>query len=147
MRISDWSSDVFSSELDHPSYQQHDDGQEVVEEGREAEILFDLLEQWPRGGEAGAGEPPGLQEISGGQRTPTCGKSRLRERAKEDAPERPEPVQDECERTAVREPADQQAEPITPAHQSNKQTGIRTSSGKATGGQEWVDFGGTHSIK
>src|SRR3546814_4238655 len=69
---------------DHPSDQQHDDGQEVVEEGREAEILFDLLEQWPRGGEAGAGEPPGLQEISGGQRTPTCGKSRLRERAKDD---------------------------------------------------------------
>src|SRR3546814_14371468 len=87
MRISDWSSDVFSSELDHPSYQQHDDGQEVVEEGREAEILFDLLEQWPRGGEAGAGEPPGLQEISGGQRTHTCGKSRLRERAKEDVAE------------------------------------------------------------
>src|SRR3546814_12797591 len=115
MRISDWSSDVCSSDLleledrhehlhgedkegeddDHPSDQQHDDGQEVVEEGREAEILFDLLEQWPRGGEAGAGEPPGLQEISGGQRTPTCGKSRLRERAKDDVADRREAVQDE----------------------------------------------------
>src|SRR3546814_6417613 len=112
MRISDWSSDVFSSELDHPSYQQHDDGQEVVEEGREAEILFDLLEQWPRGGEAGAGEPPGLQEISGGQRTPTCGKSRLRERAKDDVAERREAVQDERERTDVEDLADQSAEHI-----------------------------------
>src|SRR3546814_13572352 len=121
MRISDWSSDVFSSELDHPSYQQHDDGQEVVEEGREAEILFDLLEQWPRGGEAGAGEPPGLQEISGGQRTPTCGKSRLRERAKDDVAERREAVQDEHERTDVEDIADTSAEHLIPAAQRPEQ--------------------------
>src|SRR3546814_14745474 len=125
MRISDWSSDVFSSELDHPSYQQHDDGQEVVEEGREAEILFDLLEQWPRGGEAGAGEPPGLQEISGGQRTPTCGKSRLRERAKDDVAERREAVQDERERTDVEDLAAQSAEHIILAAQSPEQPGQR----------------------
>src|SRR3546814_11394824 len=80
--------DKESEDDDHPSDQQHDDGQEVVEEGRDAEILFDLLAPWPHGGEAGAGEPPGLQEISGGQRTTTCVTSRILERATADVDRR-----------------------------------------------------------
>src|SRR3546814_1570315 len=86
---------------------------------------YTTLFRSPRGGEAGAGEPPGLQEISGGQRTPTCGKSRLRERAKDDVAERREAVQDERERTDVEDLADQSAEHIILAAQSPEQPGQR----------------------
>ncbi|KAK0358901.1 hypothetical protein LTR94_033462, partial [Friedmanniomyces endolithicus] len=73
---------------DHPRDQQHDDRQEVVEEGREAEILVDLLQQRPGGGEAGPGKAAGLQKIGSGDRPTACGQSGLRERAEDDVAER-----------------------------------------------------------
>src|SRR3546814_19656180 len=59
------------------------------------------------------------------ERTPTCGKSRLRERAKDDVAERREAVQDERERTDVEDLADQSAEHIILAAQSPEQPGQR----------------------
>src|SRR3546814_14251333 len=66
------------------------------------------------------------------ERTPTCGKSRLRERAKDDVAERREAVQDERERTDVEDLADQSAEHIIPAAQSPERSEERR------GGKEWV---------
>src|SRR3546814_11307944 len=88
MRISDWSSDVCSSDLgqrrqlelddgdeqlhreneegeddDRPGEQQHRDNEEIVEEGRKAHEFGDLLEQRPCGLEPNSGETAGLQQI------------------------------------------------------------------------------------
>src|SRR3546814_3178191 len=129
VRISDWSSDVCSSDLhepgkrsqfelddrdeqlnreneegedhDHPGDQQHHDRDEIVEEGREAEHLRCLVEQRPRCGEARPGEFTGLQEIVGGHAAAARGQPEPCERAEDDIGERREAAEDEGERADI----------------------------------------------
>src|SRR3546814_14075096 len=52
---------------DRPGEQQHGDGQEVVEEGREPGQLGYQLQEWPGSGESRPRAPSGLEEVEIGR--------------------------------------------------------------------------------
>src|SRR3546814_5714184 len=108
MRISDWSSDVCSSDLD----EQHRDRQEIAEKLREARHLRYLIEQRVRGGEAGAGDRPGMQQIVGRYASAACRDAEAGEAAENNIGKGAEVADDEGEGPDIEHLLDELAQHI-----------------------------------
>src|SRR3546814_15732344 len=108
MRISDWSSDVCSSDLD----EQHRDRQEIAEKLREARHLRYLIEQRVRGGEAGAGDRPGVQQIVGRSASAACRDAEAGEAAGKNIDQGADVAEEEGERPGIEHLLDRTAQHI-----------------------------------
>src|SRR5690606_27742500 len=97
---------------DYPRDQEHDDGQEIIEEAGEAHQLADLAEQWPGGLEPSSGEPAGLEQVIGGQAVGGGFEPETGEGAVDDVGERAEVVQDEGEGADVEHLLDEAAKDV-----------------------------------
>src|SRR3546814_5716817 len=129
MRISDWSSDVCSSDLkerdeeldgedeeseqhQQPEDEKHRDRQEIAEKLREARHLRYLIEQRVRGGEAGAGDRPGMQQIVGRYASAACRDAEAGEAAENNIGKGAEVADDEGEGPDIEHLLDELAQHI-----------------------------------